>query len=68
MADSWILAEVLHLIEKYRERDLFIMGPKKQLRNYAWKDIANRLEKTVDACTKKMMTLMAALGREKCKI
>ncbi|KAG8246730.1 hypothetical protein J6590_078252 [Homalodisca vitripennis] len=73
MNDSWTQEESIDLISKYREKSL-LWGSRDQnhfnktLRGDAWSYIANQLEKSVNVCKKKMVSILAALRRGKAKM
>lgn len=65
--------ETFALIEGYRKRDI-LWDPRhpdrydKGMKDVAWKDISQEMNKSVDRCKRKMEYLLSALRREKMKM
>ncbi|XP_045472550.1 uncharacterized protein LOC123679168 [Harmonia axyridis] len=70
---KWLEDETINFIEIYRKYDL-LWDPQhrdyfhKLKKNDAWEEIAEKINKPVDECRKKMEYLLAAMRREKMKM
>ena len=70
---EWDRASILRLISLYEQKKLLWKAShahyfNKSIRNEAWEDISQKMHIDVDACKKKMTSLLAAVRRERIKI